>query len=480
VPGVRVRRWWGAALVAVAVTGAPPGVAEAADAPDGLVAGRPHILRLRPELRALPRAPRDLTRRARAAGAAAVASCDPARVQAAGPVPTTSRTDDAAAACVVLPVDSASGSAPRVLLGPAHLTGLDVQDVRVQRRRGRDQVVVRLIATAPDAAPIGARVDVDGRVVGTLESPRAEMLVISGPTIDDATADAIALAVDQARSEQLITLADEASMTRRARKLLAEASARVVDKAEFVSDCPSPEASSTLVLGCYDGRIFVLRVDRPDLAPVMTVTAAHEVLHAAFERLSPDRRRRVVGQLDAFMTSSSQPRIEALLADYDVLQPGTRDNELHSLVGTQVGDLPPPLERYYRRYFTDRSAIVAAFDSYQKVFDDLKASYDALESEVKALERELSGLQADVASAGDEADRLAREIDELRAEGRIDESNQLVEAQNAAAARANDLIATFNARVDAYNARIEELNALAISLNESYDEISPIPVDPSG
>lgn len=473
-----MRRWWVAALVVTGAVGPSPAFAGARAVPDGLISGPPHVLRLRPQLRSLPRAPRDLTRRAEAAGAAAVATCDPARVEAAGKVPSTARADDAASACVVLPVGSPKKSARRALLGPAHLTGADVERVRVRRTAGRDQIVVQLTAKAAEAPPIGARVDVDGRVVGTFESPTAGRLVISGPTIHDAAADAIADAIDQARAEHLIALADEATMTRTARELLAAASARVVDKPEFVNDCPSPEAASTLVLGCYDGRIFVLRVDRGDLAPVMTVTAAHEVLHAAFEEMSRSERRRVADELDAFMSTTSNPRIEDLLAEYDRLQPGTRDNEMHSIVGTQVRELPRPLERHYRRFFTNRSAIVDAFDAYQKVFDDLRARYNDLEAEVQEIEGELTGLQSDARAASDEADRLANQIDELRAQGRIDESNQLVEPQNSAASRANSLIAAFNRRVDEYNAKIEEINALAITLNDTYNEISAIPIEP--
>jgi chromosome segregation ATPase len=207
----------------------------------------------------------------------------------------------------------------------------------------------------------------------------------------------------------------------------------------------------------------------------MIVTAAHEMLHAAWSAMSSAQKRLIVKQLNDFMTTTGDARIDALLTEYAAFQPGTRDNELHSLVGTQVRDLPAPLEGYYRRYFTDRSVIVDAFDAYQHVFDDLKTHYDQLDADVKALEGELTGLQAELRAAGDEADRLSNEIDALRSQGRIDESNQLVELQNAAVRRANGLAGTYNARVDGYNAKVAELNELAITLQNTYNEISPVP-----
>jgi hypothetical protein len=400
-------------------------------------------------------------------------------------VPTTARAVDTAEACVILPSGT---TARRLFLGAAGLTGAAIVDVRVRRKAGRDEIVVRLTSKAAEVAPEQWRVDVDGKVVGTVTKvatvhpspavvePSAARLTISGPAIRGQGAHEIADAIDEARSEQVIGLAHEATMTRRARELLGAATARVEDKTEFVAACPSPEASSTLVLGCYDGRIFVLRVDRADLAPVMTVTAAHEMLHAAYAEMGRAERRRVADQLDAFMQATGDARIEALLPAYERLEPGARDNELHSLVGTQVRALPSPLERHYRRFFADRSAVVDAFDAYQHVFDDLQTRYDALNAEVKALEGELNGLQAEVKAAGEEADRLTNEIDSLRGQGRIDESNQLVGQQNAAVLRSNGLVDTFNARVDDYNAKVFELNALAISLQDTYNEISPIPV----
>jgi hypothetical protein len=475
----------GPLVVAVVVGVSLAGAAGAGtDAPDGLVSGRPHIVRFRPELGSVRRQPGKLTPRARATGAAAVASCDPAQVDAAGDVPTTSRADDAATACVVLPL---RGSTKRRFLGAAGLTGDGVVDAKVRRKGKRYEIVVDLTSEAAGRDADVWRVDLDGRVVGTVGAvdvgrispavvaPASASLVITGPEIHGRAAHEIADAIDQARSEQLVALAREATMTRRARELLGTTAARVEDKAEFVAACPSPETPGTLVLGCYDGRIFVLRVSRPDLAPVMIVTAAHEMLHAAWSAMSSAQKRLIVKQLDDFMSTTGDARIEELLTEYEALQPGTRDNELHSLVGTQVRDLPARLEGYYRRYFTDRSAIVDAFDAYQHVFDDLKAHYDQLDAEVKAIEGELNGLQAELRAAGEEADRLSGQIDALRSEGRIDESNQLVEPQNAAVRRANGLANTYNSRVDGYNAKIAELNELAITLQNTYNEISPVP-----
>ena len=134
--------------VVVAATVSPGGISDAGTAPgrvtppDGLITGRPHVVRFRPELGAVPLARGSLTRRQAAAAAAAVASCDPEQVEAVARVPSTLRADDAAAACVVLS-ELGKGAKARLLLGPAELTGDGIRGVRVQRKPKGDEIVVR-------------------------------------------------------------------------------------------------------------------------------------------------------------------------------------------------------------------------------------------------------------------------------------------------------------------------------------------------
>ncbi len=60
------------------------------------------------------------------------------------------------------------------------------------------------------------------------------------------------------------------------------------DKAVFAQPCPSSTREQTIILGCYHGPqagIFLLNVTDPRLNGVQQVTAAHEMLHAAYDRL---------------------------------------------------------------------------------------------------------------------------------------------------------------------------------------------------
>ncbi len=454
--------------------------------PDGFVSGDPHLLRVRPIIGEVPAARPGLASSAAGPaiarfGVAVVATCDLARVTSAVAVPRTEVDGDVPGACVI-GAERGVRQGGRLLLGPARLSGSDVATVRAHKARGRALAIEITLADrgaaalAEDPSTQELVVVVDGDVLrgGLTSSPTAptdgskvKLTLQPDRALSRADAARIVDAIEQSRSEEVIGFADQVTMTRQARELFGSNAPKVVDKVEFQRDCPTKQDQFTYVLGCQgDSRIYLLRVDRPDLAAIMPVTAAHEMLHAAYAELAPGERRRIDRLLDQAFEGTSDQRLRDTLAQYAKAEPGQRHNELHSILPTEVTDLGPALERYFRRYFTDRGAIVSAFAGYQGVFDTLQAQYDQLSAEVAALDAQLRELEPRAEAAGTEADRLASEIEGLRRQGRFDESNRLVDPQNGAVDEANALAAQYNDLVAQYNAKVAALNALAITARE--------------
>jgi hypothetical protein len=458
--------------------------------PDGFVSGAPHILRVRPVIGDVPAVGRAVSASAAGPaiarfGAAVVATCDLSRVTASVAVPTTDPDDDEPGACVVN-AEADSKRDQHLLLGAARLTGSDVASARVRTARDskarKPKLVLELgltdrgvAAFASEPSTAGLVVVVDGEVLRgelTTSAPGSDagqstLTLVPDRALTRSEAEALVDAIGQSRSEEVIGFADQVTMTRSARRLFGANAPQVVDKVEFQRDCPTGQDQFTYVLGCQgDSRIFLLRVDRPDLAAIMPVTAAHEMLHAAYAELAPRERRRIDRLLDEAFEASADQRLRDTLAEYAVAEPGQRHNELHSILPTEVAELSPALERYYERYFDDRGAIVTAFNGYQGVFDALQAQYDQLSAEAAAIEAQLTDLEPRAGAAGAEADRLAGEIDRLRRQGRFEESNGLVDAQNAAVNLANELAGRYNDLVAEYNVKVEALNSLAITARE--------------
>ncbi|MSO78128.1 MAG: hypothetical protein EXQ79_00795 [Acidimicrobiia bacterium] len=475
------------ALTMAVAFGAPVSAGTTSDEiADGFIDGREHEVRLRSVLSDVPKEAKKITGADRAFGEAAISSCDPTQVAALGrKVPTTSRDGDDPGACVVVDTPN-DKKAERLLLGPARLTGSELELIALRgARKGRQSVVAQLsdhgeTVWAFHAVQVGdadLAVTLDGQVVDLAPigengsaSPSRFSVALGSFTKDEA--EELRDLLEQAEREEVIELAREASLSRHARTLFATNNPQIRDKVHFAEDCPLPESDDTFVLGCYDSfsqDIAVLRVERPDLSGVMPVTAAHEMLHAAYEQLDRRARTKIDTMIEDFLAVTPQPAIETELAVYSA---SDRANEGHSLIGTEVGVLSSGLEKYYGRFFDDRAVVVTLFEGYEAVFKALEVRFATLTYELAALNEQLISIEGQSNAAGDEADRLANQIDELRARGRIDESNALVGPQNAAVNRANSLVAQHNDLVNQYNAKVAELNATGISLNDLYSEFN--------
>jgi hypothetical protein len=187
-------------------------------------------------------------------------------------------------------------------------------------------------------------------------------------------------------SAEIATLASRAGMSDDG-KFFFYASQPVVEGAQnFNKQCGRTEAS-TAILGCYNGRnIYVYNVTDSRLDGIREVTAAHEMLHAAYARLNDTDKARINTLLEAeYAKLKDDKQFAERMAFYARTEPGERDNELHSVIGTEVGSLNPELEAHYKKYFADRSKVVALHARYASVFADLQNQSNSLSQQLTQL-----------------------------------------------------------------------------------------------
>ncbi len=158
------------------------------------------------------------------------------------------------------------------------------------------------------------------------------------------------------------------------------ASAPVLDgTSQFNADCQDVERGS-VVLGCYAaGKIYLYDVTNKELAGIEQVTAAHEMLHAGYERLNPLERKDVDRMLETeaaklLKNTAFKERMDV----YAELPAQDRINELHAVIGTEVTSISPELEKYYQRYFKDRSNVLTYYSHYHGVFERLQSNAEKL------------------------------------------------------------------------------------------------------
>ncbi|HUC20235.1 MAG TPA: hypothetical protein VMR98_01935, partial [Candidatus Polarisedimenticolaceae bacterium] len=142
---------------------------------------------------------------------------------------------------------------------------------------------------------------------------------------------------------RIAELADKATMTEDGRRIFYRSKPRMLsDRPSLVKNC-QVQGERTIELGCYlsTNQIFLLQIQQPDLKDEEIVTAAHEALHAAYDRMSNTERREINTQLRAAAANITDASLGERLATYQRLEPGEEDNELHSILGTEYPKLSP-------------------------------------------------------------------------------------------------------------------------------------------
>ncbi|KZX19822.1 hypothetical protein [Rathayibacter tanaceti] len=268
--------------------------------------------------------------------------------------------------------------------------------------------------------------------------------------------------------------AERTGMSQRGRALYYASSPSVEPTTGFNDRC-GYGASDDIVLGCYTGTdIFISDVSNPDLDGVRDVTAAHEMLHAAWVRLDSAEQAALGAELEAvYATLPQDGPIAERLELYRTGGLGERVNELHSILGTEVADLPPALEQHYAEFFDDRSAVVALNARYEAVFTGLENRIDDL---VARIESAYTDLTARVDANNAEYDALNVEIDAFNARADSGDfgSTAEFEAERADLLERGRAVDATRAAIDAdiagYDAlrsELEGLNADAAALNKS-------------
>lgn len=284
-------------------------------------------------------------------------------------------------------------------------------------------------------------------------------------------------------TQEIAALADRSALSERGRFYLYVSYPEVQERDAFNESCNTQRSTETVVLGCFVAwRIYVFNVTDPKLDGIKEVTAAHEMLHAVYDRLGSDEQKRVDGLVNAAAAKITDENIKTLLKEYDKTEPGQRSNELHSILGTQVRNLGPELEKYYAQYFTDRSKVVTLSEKYESVFANLRSQQDQLAQELERMAAELS---ADSKSFNEAITQLNKDIGAFnaRAESGDFSSQAEFDAQRASLVAAqSDLRArqtALNARIALYGQKrrqLEAINSQAEALNNSINSnLSPVP-----
>jgi len=255
----------------------------------------------------------------------------------------------------------------------------------------------------------------------------------------------------------------------------------VASSSEFNGKCPRQEAGSP-ILGCYtvEDRIYVFDVTNAQLDGMKEVTAAHEMLHAVWYRMDAAEQKRLGDLLTAAYEKSASDELRERMEYYKRTEPEAITNELHSILGTEVGDLGTELESYYSQYFKDRQIVLTLHDKYNTIYQSLYSQADSLYTDMQALS---DSIEERSRSYDSSVSQLSSDISSFNARansGDFDSIGQFNREKAALEQRSAELEnqrSSIYSDIDRYNKMYEEYKVLASQielLNNSVDSFKDL------
>lgn len=292
-------------------------------------------------------------------------------------------------------------------------------------------------------------------------------------------------------SQEILRLTESLQLTDTGRRVFFATRPTLDASQRFNEQCADVEHSEDgHILGCYTrDSIHLFKVTDDRLSGIVEVTAAHELLHAAWARLGDGERARLTETLTQLYgeLAGEDPALADRMSVYSSLSSDAFANELHSVLGTEVRELPDWLEDHYARWFRDRGIILDYFDAYHSIFEEIQARADELQEQLAALRESVEARRDAYDSA---VARFNADVEEFNRRNQAYEFSgneaEFWRLRGELEARAADLNAerdAIQADIDRYEQMRQELEALSArnnELNQHLDSNLAPPVSPSG
>lgn len=259
-------------------------------------------------------------------------------------------------------------------------------------------------------------------------------------------------------------LASDTTMTPYAQQLFYANRPVVEAKKEFNRHCTDP-SEQVAVLGCFTGNrlgIYLYDVTDDRLDGIEDVTAAHEMLHQAWQRLNHKEKTRIAGLLQEYHDLKASEKLRGKISSYKDDEPAQLQNEMHSIFGTEAPDLPAELEEYYSQYFADRKKVLALHQKYQAEFDQRIAQIEAYDEHLTDLKNRIESNKQELDVSEKDLRNRRNQLDAYLAQNRIAEYNAAIPGFNSAVVAYRNMVDQTNSLVDEFNRTLGERNALAV------------------
>ena len=264
-------------------------------------------------------------------------------------------------------------------------------------------------------------------------------------------------------------LATQDTMTDYTRHLFYLNSPQILDTVtSFRNQCS--ETKNIIVLGCYkigQKGIYIYKVNNPLLAGINQVTAAHEVLHSVYERLSVADRNQLNKDLQYYYDNKlTDTNVKAEISLYQKYEPNSVYDEMSCTYGTELKDLTPNLEKYYSKYFSNRLTIYNYYSSYESQFNSRIAKIYSYDTNLTSMNSNIKSQQLNLSSLYSQINTLKAKMDSLK--------NTNVISYNSLVSSHNSLVNEYNSLRDSNLVLVDQYNSIVLLRNSIVDDLKKL------
>ena len=261
-------------------------------------------------------------------------------------------------------------------------------------------------------------------------------------------------------SDEMAEIRDDLKLTGKGWVIFNASLPELKERQEFNQYCRESE-NTAAVLGCYRGdKIYVYNILNEELEGIRELTAAHELLHAVYSRMSVADKDKW-GNLVHKVYSDNK---DVMGEEIELYDDSEKAEEMYVRAGTEVADLPLELEEHFGEIFENQDLIVSYYDSYIRVFREIENHLREIYAKIEKLGGEIE----------DATSRYEEGVAALNND--IAEFNNCAKTPNCFSSNAvfnrqrNALIGRQNGLVDLYNSvndLINQYNDLVAEYNDN-------------
>ncbi len=276
----------------------------------------------------------------------------------------------------------------------------------------------------------------------------------------------------------VVQLANQDGMSAYTKRVFYVNNPQIETKSAFSIYCPN-NSEQSVVLGCYhlgQNGIYILAVNNRSLYGIEQVTAAYETLHAIYQRLSTTQRSTLNSELLAFEYHGlNNPIVKAQIAGFKKTEPGGVLNEMTSLFGTEVSNLPSTLSKFYTQYFNNRQTLLNYYNDYESAFTLRQQQIASYDSQLTRLQSQISSYESQLTNQLTQLESAQANLNSQKASGQISQYNNGVVSYNLEADSYNSLATSTRSLINQYNQVVAQRNAIALEEDQLVQAITANP-----